>query len=253
MSLITPCRKLKRKSAESFKEETATQKKPRLSSKSLPTQKLLLPPETGRRCNSAFFDCPCEEVARNLLGCVLVRVIEGEKCCGRIVETEAYLGGDDKAAHSYNGKRTERNEAMYMPPGTAYVYSIYGMHCCFNISSRGGGAAVLIRALEPLVGVAGMMERRKGGKKERDLCNGPAKLCQALSIDRTCNKLDLVSSQILWVEFGVRDSEGVESGGPAEEEDVVRSGRVGVEYAGQEWASKPLRFYIRNCPYVSKK
>ena len=161
------------------------------------------------------------------------------------METEAYLGGEDRAAHSHGGKRTERNEAMYMPPGTAYVYSIYGMHSCFNISSRGAGAAVLIRALRPLGGLESMRERRKRVKKDRDLCNGPAKLCQAMTINKTCNKLDLCSSKSLWVEFPgeVEDIEG----------SVVASGRIGVDYAGEEWSSKLLRFYFRDCQFVSKK
>ena len=160
------------------------------------------------------------------------------------METEAYLGGEDKAAHSYNGKRTQRNEAMYMPPGTAYVYSIYGMHHCFNVSSRGSGAAVLIRALEPLGGLETMRERRKGAKKERDFCSGPAKLCQALSINKTCDKLDLASSDELWVEL-------LEEAVPWGE--VAESGRIGVQYAGTEWAEKLLRFYFKDCPHVSKK
>ncbi len=159
------------------------------------------------------------------------------------METEAYLGGDDRAAHSYNGKRTERNEAMYMPPGTSYVYSIYGMHRCFNISSRGEGAAVLIRALEPLGGVARMTERRKNVKR-KDLCNGPAKLCQAMKIDKSLDKEDLVSCEQLWVEL---PEEGVVVG------DVCESGRIGVGYAGEEWANKPLRFYINQSMFISKR
>lgn len=160
-----------------------------------------------------------------------------------IVETEAYLGREDKAAHSYNGKKTERNAAMFMPPGTAYVYSIYGMHCCFNISSRGDGAAVLVRALEPVAGTEVMREKRKAAKKDKDLCSGPAKLCQAMSIDKSCNKVDLVSSNHLWVEPA---ASAIESA------DIVKSTRVGIDYAG-EWAKKPLRFYIKGNSCVSKK
>lgn len=169
-----------------------------------------------------------------------------ERYWGRIVETEAYLGGEDKAAHSYNMKRTPRNEAMYMPPGTAYVYSVYGMHCCFNISSRGGGAAVLIRALEPIGGVVTMMQRRGNVKAMKDLCNGPAKLCQAMGINKSCDKLDLMTSRELWVELP-------EGGGSKEEVEVVVSKRIGVAYAGDEWANKPLRFYLKDSPYISKK
>lgn len=160
-----------------------------------------------------------------------------------MVETEAYLGGNDKAAHSHTGKRTAKNEAMYMPPGTAYVYAVYGLHHCFNISSRGDGAAVLIRALEPTEGLAGIKERRKGVKRKKELCNGPAKLCKALCIDKTCDKMDLVSSQSLWVEFPTKE----------EEFEVVESKRVNVQYAGEVWANKLLRFYIKGSPHISRK
>ena len=193
------------------------------------------------RCGREFFDRPCEDLARDLLGCVLVRVCEGEECRGKVVETEAYLGGEDRAAHSYNGHRTKRNEAMYMDPGTVYVYSIYGMHCCLNISSRGDGAAVLLRALEPVGGLERMKRRRKAAKKERDLCNGPAKLCQAMGIDRSCDKENLASSRELWMECGRR-----------EVGEVVSGKRIGVEYAGEEWSSKLLRFYLPDSQCVSK-
>ena len=164
---------------------------------------------------------------------------------GKIVETEAYLGGEDKAAHSYNGKKTERNTAMFMQPGTAYVYSIYGMHCCFNISSDGDGAAVLVRAVEPLEGMELMREKRKAAKKDKDLCSGPAKLCQAMDIDKTCNKLDLVSCDSLWVEPRATTT-------PLNDADIVKSARIGVDYA-EEWSKKPLRFHIKGNSCVSKK
>ena len=202
-----------------------------------------------QRCDRSFFDDDCESLSQRLLGCVLVRRHsssgDGEvrETRGVIVETEAYLGREDKAAHSYNGKKTERNAAMFMPPGTAYVYSIYGMHCCFNISSRGDGAAVLVRALEPVAGTEVMREKRKAAKKDKDLCSGPAKLCQAMSIDKSCNKVDLVSSNHLWVE---------PAASVVESADIVKSTRVGIDYAG-EWAKKPLRFYIKGNSCVSKK
>lgn len=243
----TPSRKLKRKRDEFYEGGVSPQKKLHTFpvQPTAPSLEAQEQSTSSRRCGREFFDTPCEQLARNLLGCALIREAAGQRCWGRIVETEAYLGGPDKAAHSYNGKRTERNEAMYMPPGTAYVYSIYGMHCCFNISSRGGGAAVLIRALEPLGGVAGMTERRKGVKKERDLCNGPAKLCKAMGIDKKSNKIDLLTSDVLWVEL---PEEGACSDGDL---DVVESGRIGVDYA-EEWADKPLRFHVKDCPFVSK-
>ena len=202
------------------------------------------------RCDRSFFDVDCETLAQRLLGCVLVRQrassgSEQSKTTlkGKIVETEAYLGGEDKAAHSFNGKMTERNTAMFMQPGTSYVYSIYGMYCCFNISSRGDGAAVLVRALEPIEGTEGMRERRKAAKKDKDLCSGPAKLCQAMDIDKSCNKLDLVSSDCLWVEPSDVSLKGA---------DIVKSSRIGVDYA-KEWARKPLRYYINGNVCVSKK
>lgn len=193
------------------------------------------------RCDKDFYTRPCIDLARALLGCVLVKRSEGKVCRGVIVETEAYLGGEDKAAHSYAGKRTERNAAMYMAPGTAYVYSVYGMHHCFNISSDGDGAAVLVRALEPSEGMEEMATRRKGGKKKaRELCNGPAKLCEAFGINKSCDKLDLVTSQSMWVEKG------------GETMEVTVAKRVGVDYA-EEWADKLLRFYISGNACVSKK
>ncbi len=170
---------------------------------------------------------------------------ESNKCWGMIVETEAYLGGEDKAAHSYGGKRTSRNEAMYMPPGTAYVYSIYGMHCCFNISSRGEGEAVLVRAVQPMGGLEHMRESRKAAKSDKNLCNGPAKLCQAMDINKGCNQLDLTSSDRMWVEPSP-DCEG--SG-----HEVVETTRVGIDYAGKEWAGKLLRFYVKGSTFISKK
>eukprot|EP00731_Ephydatia_muelleri_P029436 Em0020g1080a len=195
------------------------------------------------RCTRDFYTRPCVDLARALLGCVLVKCSEGKVCKGIIVETEAYLGGEDKAAHSFAGKKTERNAAMFMAPGTAYVYSVYGMHHCFNVSSDGDGAAVLVRALEPYEGMEEMAARRKGAKKKtRELCNGPAKLCEALGIDKSSDKLDLVTSATLWVERR----------GSSEVQEVTVAKRVGVEYA-EEWADKPLRFYISGNACVSKK
>lgn len=176
-----------------------------------------------------------------MLGCVLCRKIgEGETVRGRIVETEAYLGQQDKGAHSYNGRRTSRNEAMYMPPGTCYVYSIYGIHCCMNISSDGEGAAVLIRALEPLEGVQTMRENRPKCKKDFELCRGPAKLCQAMRINKDHNTVDMCVSMEIWVE-----SDGYVV------DEIVSCPRIGIDYA-EEWAGKPLRFYVKGNRCVSK-
>ena len=205
---------------------------------------LYAPTFSPQRCGLPFFDVPCEQLACDLLGAVLCHETLEGVCKGRIVETEAYLGAEDKAAHSYQGRRTERNEAMYMPPGTVYVYFVYGVHCCANISSQGDGAAVLIRALEPVAGLEVMRGRRKQAKKTKDLCSGPAKLCQAMGIKLAENKINLCSSSTLWLE---KDGYAITS-------DQIQQGpRVGVAYAGEKWAHAPLRFYIRGNQCVSKK
>ena len=137
------------------------------------------------RLDQEFYDQHCKDLANALLGTLLVRKVDGQLLSGRIVETEAYLGTIDQAAHSYKGKRTSRNEAMFMKPGTCYVYSIYGIHNCVNISSCGEGAAVLIRALEPVDGIEKMRELRGNfAGKDHHLCKGPGNLCKALNITK---------------------------------------------------------------------
>ena len=199
----------------------------------------------SNRCTKDFFNVSCQALAKSLLGAVLVRSMEGSVLKGIIVETEAYLGTKDKAAHSYGGHRTERNEAMYMQPGTAYVYSIYGIHCCFNISSAGEGAAVLIRAVKPLKGIDCMQKHRSIKSKKNQtikaLCNGPAKLCNAFKIEKSLNKTNLADSDYIWIE----------EGNP--QEAIVSCPRIGIAKA-QEWVDKDLRFYtIDKSYYVSKR
>uniref|UniRef100_A0A8D0XL80 DNA-3-methyladenine glycosylase n=1 Tax=Sus scrofa TaxID=9823 RepID=A0A8D0XL80_PIG len=181
---------------------------------------------------------------------VLVRHLgDGTELRGRIVETEAYLGPEDQAAHSRGGRQTPRNRGMFMRPGTLYVYLIYGMYFCMNVSSRGDGACVLLRALEPLGGLEVMRQLRhtvrKGAAsralKDRELCSGPSKLCQALAIDKSFDQRDLATDEAVWLERGPSGS-----GEPA----VVAAARVGIGHAG-EWAQKPLRFYIQGSPWVS--
>ncbi|KAK8754403.1 hypothetical protein OTU49_016073 [Cherax quadricarinatus] len=147
------------------------------------------------RLSEDFFDQDSIALAKALLGQVVVRVVDGIRISGAIVETESYLGGPDVASHSYNGKRTSRTEPMYMKPGTSYVYSIYGMYHCFNISSKGDGSCVLIRALEPLEGLpkmeTGRNQRRKSSTplKIHELCNGPSKICQAFYLTKVYEQL----------------------------------------------------------------
>ena len=133
----------------------------------------------------AFDDDPVT-VARRLLGQRLVRIVRGHRFAGTIVEVEAYLGAIDRAAHTYGGRRTPRNESMYLGGGHAYVYFTYGKHYCVNVvcGPAGGGTAVLLRAIEPTEGLAAMGCRRIRARRETDLCSGPAKLTQAFDIDR---------------------------------------------------------------------
>lgn len=184
-------------------------------------------------------------VARGLLGQRLVRIDhDGRRVAGIIVETEAYLGSNDRAAHSFNGHRTPRNESMYLTGGHAYVYFIYGMHHCFNVvcGRRDEAAAVLVRALEPAEGVERMRARRTAARRDRDLCSGPARLTQALAIDRTLDGLDLRRSGELWIERAP----------PPAKHRILARPRIGVDYAG-EWADRPLRFLIDGSEHVSRR
>lgn len=183
---------------------------------------------------------PCEQLAQRLLGKVLCRRAGESVLKGMIVETEAYVGSNDKASHSYGGRRTERNEAMYMAPGTCYVYRIYGKYECFNISSAEPGAAVLVRALEPLCGISSMRTRR-GGVRDREIANGPSKLCIAMQITRgEIDREQIARSSKIWLE------DGCEVVWP----EIVATPRIGIRNCG-EWMEKRLRFYIRNNDFVS--
>jgi DNA-3-methyladenine glycosylase len=214
------------------------------------------PPPPGQpaappRAGPDFFAVDAATLARRLLGQVLVRALpQGERLAGRIVETEAYLGAPDKASHAFRGRRTPRTEPMFARGGTSYVYFTYGMHHCMNISASEAGVphAVLIRALEPLEGVATMrllrMRSAGGGSTPRDadLCRGPGRLCAALAIDRTLSGVDMTSSDRLFVELARTRAL------PASRLAVTR--RVGVEGAGA-WGRRRLRWLVREHPCVS--
>lgn len=190
----------------------------------------------------SFYNDAPDVVARRLLGKVLVRRSEGQRLAGRIVETEAYFGIDDPAAHAFAGK-TPRNAVLFGPPGFAYVYFIYGIHFCLNISCEPDGKAgcVLLRALEPLEGLPAMADLRGLGPdaNPRLLASGPGRLCQALGITReTHNGIDVTSPRSsLYVED--------DGGSPGE---IAATPRVGIRKA----AERPLRFAIRGNRFVSR-
>ena len=194
------------------------------------------------RLSRAFFARDTLAVARGLLGQRLVRVVDGMRLSGRIVEVEAYVGEEDQACHARCG-RTGRNAPMYGPPGHAYVYFIYGMHHCLNVVTEQEGfpAAVLIRALEPLEGVE-QMRARRGGRPDGQLTSGPARLCQALEIDRRFDGSDLCAPGALLY---------LEEDGEVGDEAVSAGPRIGVR--GDEVAvTAPWRFYIRESQHVSR-
>jgi len=183
------------------------------------------------------------QIARDLLGKTLVvPTTKGERVSGMIVETEAYCGIEDKAAHSYGNRRTKRTETMFAVGGTVYIFFIYGMYYQFNVVAGKLGVphAVLIRAIEPIEGIEIMRERR-GQMKDVNLTSGPGKLCIALGIDKTLNNEDLLGRRV-WIEDGAEISL-----------DKIASGkRVGVDYA-EEYAEKPWRFWVKNNLFVSRK
>jgi DNA-3-methyladenine glycosylase len=183
-------------------------------------------------------------VAKALLGQQLVHVVDGVRVAGLIVETEAYLGYEDKAAHSFNWRRTERTKTMFADGGTAYVFLNYGIHHLLNIvvAEVDMPQAVLLRAVEPTEGIETMFARRPKARRERDLCSGPGKLGAAFAVDRSHDGIDLTQSPTLFVER-VRPRTV-----PAAR--IVTTTRIGVDYAG-EWADAPLRYYLHGNPHVS--
>ena len=182
-----------------------------------------------RKLPREFYDRDTIAVASELLGKILVHKSNGIERAGKIVETEAYLGPHDLAAHSARGL-TERNKVMFGPSGHAYVYFIYGMYFCMNVVTERAGhaSAVLLRALEPAKNLEGRT------------C-GPGLLCRAMKIDRRLNGHDLLSS-----DFYIAEPD------EAETFSIVKRPRVGVDYA-KHWARRHLRFYIRGNPFISRK
>jgi DNA-3-methyladenine glycosylase len=191
----------------------------------------------NRKLPSSFYARPVLTVARDCIGKILVRRTPEGLAGGRIVECEAYRGPADLAAHSSRG-RTKRTEAMFGPPGRAYVYLLYGISWCFNIvvAKEGEPHAVLVRALEPAIGLELMASRRGVPADSRLLTNGPGKLCQALGITRDDYGRDLVGDELYLLD------------GPRRT--IARSTRINVDYAGV-WAARPWRFFERGNRFVS--
>jgi DNA-3-methyladenine glycosylase len=195
------------------------------------------------KLSRAFYTHPdVVAVARRLLGRLLVVPARGgRRVSGLIVETEAYQGPEDRASHAYGGRRTLRTEPMYGQGGTAYVYFVYGMYHQFNVVTNVEEVphAVLVRALEPVEGLA-LMRRRRGGGPDRTLTSGPGKLCIALGINRRLDRADLLGDRI-WIEEGRR----------IRPSDIVRGPRIGIDYA-EEWVARPWRFWLRDSPFGSR-
>jgi DNA-3-methyladenine glycosylase len=192
----------------------------------------------------SFYQQDIITVSKDLLGKILVHQSREGTTTGRIVETEAYRGPEDQAAHSSGGRRTIRNEVMFGQKGRAYVYFIYGLYYCFNVTAGnvpGKPEAVLIRALEPMAGEEIMAKRRGQQVKGANLTNGPSKMCMAMGISKAQNKTDFTAAPLY-----------IEEAPLVSQEEIVETTRIGVDYSG-EWKNKSWRFYIHNNRFVSVK
>lgn len=193
---------------------------------------------------SFFTDSDVVTLSKRLLGCHLNTLVDGKITSGRIVETEAYRGRDDKACHAFNYKRTKRTETMFMEGGHAYVYLCYGIHNLFNIvvNVEGEPDAILIRALEPIEGVDEMLLRRKINKIKPQLTAGPGVLSKAMGIDKSMNNVDLTAiDSPVWIELKE----------PIEADNIISGPRIGINYA-EECVEWPWRFCIKNNDYLSR-
>ncbi|OIN95852.1 hypothetical protein AUJ66_08135 [Candidatus Desantisbacteria bacterium CG1_02_38_46] len=193
----------------------------------------------SKRLSRNFWTRPTLKVAKDLLGKFIVRQIGKRKSKGMIVETEAYIGPEDKASHAYGGKVTKRNRAEYLIGGHIYIYLVYGMYWQLNISTgdEGKPECVLLRAIEPA------NERERKNSNLRVVPNGPGKLCQYLKLDKSFYGEDVTKSKRLWLADNDIKIKKLE---------IAVGTRIGIDYAG-EWAKKPWRFYIKGNPFVSKR
>lgn len=184
------------------------------------------------------------QIAKELLGKVLVTTFKTIETSGRIVEVEAYNGVADKASHAYGGRRTQRTEVMYAAGGVAYVYLCYGMHHLFNVITHTKDVphAILIRAIAPLTGIDEMLKRRKKLKADYTLTKGPGSVAQALGIKVAHTATSLIDNEIFIADDGFRYPET----------NIGTSARIGVDYAGAD-SLLPYRFYVKGSKYVSGK
>ncbi|MEL7566993.1 MAG: DNA-3-methyladenine glycosylase [Dehalobacterium sp.] len=191
-----------------------------------------------RQLKKDFFNRETSLVAKDLLGKVMKIQIAETGLSGKVVETEAYLGFNDPGSHSFRG-RTKRNAVMFGPPGVSYIYQIYGIYFCYNITTDHEDipAAVLIRALEPLTG-SEIMQKNRGKKEMKDLCSGPGKLVQAMGITKSMNGTSAIDGPIkFYAEDGIKSFQ------------IVETTRIGLN----QGADLRLRYYIKNNPFISKK
>jgi DNA-3-methyladenine glycosylase len=193
----------------------------------------------------SFYERDTLTVAQDLLGCILVHQLPEGTTSGKIVETEAYLGTKDKAAHSYGGRHTPRMDPLYKRGGYAYIYQLHGYNYCINVvtEKKDLARAVLIRALEPVDGLELMAKRRRldiSSGKLKNLTNGPSKLCQALAIDTSLNGIDLGGDEVFI------------SAGEDLKEEIAATPRINIDYA-EEDKYNPWRFLIKGNDFVSRR
>jgi DNA-3-methyladenine glycosylase len=199
----------------------------------------------GNKLGSKFYRRPdVVQIAKDLLGMRLMTRVKGRVATGgRIVETEAYAGPEDRASHAHGNRRTARTEIMFRNGGVAYIFRCYGVHSLFNVVTHGDGIphAILIRAIEPVVGVEVMMARRKRSYLDRRVAGGPGMLTEALGLGLAYNGSSLICGSKVWIE---------DCGEQVDTKDIVAGPRVGVDYAGPD-AALPWRFRVRGSPWTS--
>jgi DNA-3-methyladenine glycosylase len=201
--------------------------------------------EGAKKLGVSFYDRKdVVRIARDLLGKILVTQLDGIRTAGRIVETEAYAGVNDRASHAFGGKRTNRSEDIYGPPGTVYVYICYGMHHLINVvtNKKDIPHAILIRALEPLEGIDYMLKRTRKPVADFTLTKGPGNLARAMGISKLHTGGNLFSKEIFIEDDGLR----------YKKDQIVITKRIGVEYARED-AELLYRFIVKGNPYVSAK